>query len=116
MVFFLRNFQEQAKNESYPRKDLNGRLLIESSCLPFILTSMGGLCEEGHEFLRVCRKRNLEKTTYMIDVLVTQHAKWIAGSIRRALFGQASFSKLVDHRNLGGIVSRQKKKTPMCEP
>jgi hypothetical protein len=34
------------KNKSYPRKDENGRLLTESSCLPFILTSMGGLCEE----------------------------------------------------------------------
>ena len=39
------------KNKSYPRKDEHGRLLTESSCLPFILTCMGGLCEEGHEFL-----------------------------------------------------------------
>ena len=59
------------KNKSYPRKDEHGRLLTESSCLPFILTSMGGLCEEGHEFLRDCRKRNPEKTKHLIDVLVT---------------------------------------------
>ena len=76
------------KNKSYPRKDQSGRLLTESSCIPFILTSMGGLCDEGHEFLRVCRKRNPEKTKHLVDVLVTQHSKWIAGKIRRALFGQ----------------------------
>ena len=59
------------KNKSYPRKDEHGRLLTESPSLPFILTSMEGLCEEGHEFLRVCRKRNPEKTKHLIDVLVT---------------------------------------------
>ena len=78
------------KNKSYPRKDENGRLLTESSCLPFILTSMGGLCEEGHEFLRVCRKRNPEKTKHLIDVLVTQHSRWVASRLRRSLFGQAT--------------------------
>ena len=78
------------KNKSYPRKDENGRLLTESSCLPFILTSMGGLCEEGHEFLRVCRKRNPEKTRHLIDVLVTQHSRWVASRLRRSLFGQAT--------------------------
>ena len=50
---------------------------------------MGGLCEEGHEFLRVCRKRNSDKTKHLIDVLVTQHAKWVAQRVRRALFGQS---------------------------
>ena len=78
------------KNKSYPRKDEHGRLLTESSCLPFILTSMGGLCEEGHEFLRVCRKRNPEKTKHLIDVFVTQHSRWVASRMRRSLFGQAT--------------------------
>ena len=73
-------------NKSYPRKDEHGRLLTESSCLPFILTSMGGLCEEGHEFLRVCRKRNPEKTQHLIDVLVAQHSRWVATRIRRAFW------------------------------
>ena len=82
------------KNKSYPRKDKSGRLLTESSCIPFILTSMGGLCDEGHELLRICRKRNPEKTKHLIDVLVTQHSRWIAGKIRRALFGQTSSSKV----------------------
>ena len=53
---------------------------------------MGDLCEEGHEFLRVCRKRNPEKTKHLIDVLVTQHSRWVASCMRRALFGQATSS------------------------
>ena len=32
----------QAKATAYPRKDSSGRLLNESFCIPFILTSMGG--------------------------------------------------------------------------
>ena len=63
------NRARAVKNKSYPRKDEHGRLLTESSCLPFILTSMGGLCDEGHEFLRVCRKRNPEKAKHLIGVL-----------------------------------------------
>ena len=43
----------KVKAESYPRKDSEGRLISEIVCLPFILTSMGGLCSEGHEFLRL---------------------------------------------------------------
>ena len=77
------------KAEAYPRKDSAGRLLNESFCLPFILTSMGGLCEERHEFLRLCKKRNKGATMHLLDVLVTQHAKWTAKRIRRGLFGQA---------------------------
>ena len=41
-------------------------------------------------FLRVCRKRSPEKTQHLIDVLVTQHARWVASRLRRALFGQAT--------------------------
>jgi hypothetical protein len=48
-----------------------------------------GLCEEGHEFLRLCKKRNKAATLHLLDVLVTQHAKWTAKRIRRGLFGQA---------------------------
>ena len=89
------------KNKSYPRKDEHGRrLLTKSSCLPFILTSIGGLCEEGHEFLRVCRKRNPEKTKHLIDVLVTQHSRWVASRMRRSLFGQATSTAVesCDHK------------------
>ena len=47
---------------------------------------------EEHEFLRVCRKRNPEKTKHLIDVLVTQHSRWVASRMRRAFFGQATSS------------------------
>jgi hypothetical protein len=77
------------KAKSYPHKDLSGRLLTESCCLPFILSSMGGLCSEGHEFLKICKKKNKAATLRMMDVLVTQHSKWTAKRIRRALFGQS---------------------------
>ena len=79
----------KAKAAAYPRKDSSGRLLTQSFCVPFILTSMGGLCKEGHDFLRLCKKRNKSATLRLLDVLVTQHAKWTARRIRRALFGQS---------------------------
>ena len=79
----------KAKAAAYPRKDSSGRLLNESFCVPFILTSMGGLCKEGHDFLRLCKKRNKGATLRLLDVLVTQHARWTARRIRRALFGQS---------------------------
>ena len=79
----------KAKAAAYPRKDSSGRLLSENFCVPFILTSMGGLCKEGHDFLRLCKKRNKGATLHLLDVLVTQHAKWTARRIRRALFGQS---------------------------
>ena len=77
------------KAKAYPRKDSSGRLLSENFCVPFILTSMGGLCQEGHDFLRLCKKRNKSATLRLLDVLATQHAKWTARRIRRALFGQS---------------------------
>ena len=50
---------------------------------------MGGLCSEGHEFLRICKKRNPVAAHHMIDVLVTQHSRWTARRLHRALFGQS---------------------------
>ena len=79
----------KAKAAAYPRKDSSGRLVNENFCVPFILTSMGGLCQEGHDFLRLCKKRNKSATLRLLDVLVTQHARWTARRIRRALFGQS---------------------------
>jgi hypothetical protein len=83
---------KNARNEKqrwYPRKDNDGRLLTEYSCIPFILTSMGGLNDEGVEFLRMLNKRNPEQAKHLQDVLVSQHARWTARRVRRALFGQA---------------------------
>ena len=78
----------RAKSKSYPHKDLQGRLLNTSSCLPFILSTMGGLCKEGHEFFRICQKRSPINADHMQDVLVTQHSRWTARRVHRALFGQ----------------------------
>ena len=50
---------------------------------------MGGLCSEGHEFLKICKKKDMATTLRMMDVLVTQHSKWTAKRARRALFGQS---------------------------
>ena len=60
-----------------------------SSFLPLILTSMGGFCSEGHEFLLVCRERNPEKDELMLHVVVTQHSRWTARRIHPDLFGQS---------------------------
>ena len=65
----------KAKAAAYPRKDSSGRLVNENFCVPFILTSMGGLCQEGHDFLRICKKRKKGATLRLLDVLVAQHAK-----------------------------------------
>ena len=43
----------------------------------------------SHDFLRLRQKRNKSATLRLLDVLVTQHAKWTARRIRRALFGQS---------------------------
>ena len=109
--------------KSYPRKDAAGRLQNESSCLPFILTSMGGLCEEGHEFLRLCKKRNKGATLHLLDVLVTQHAKWTAKRIRRGLFGQSlvdfsteSWSSIQLQESAKGDASEQKRTLPKKAP
>ena len=117
------NNARQLKAKAYPRKDSNGRLLNESFCLPFILTSMGGLCEEGHDFLRLCKKRNKGSTLHLLDVLVTQHAKWTAKRVRRGLLGQSlvdfsteSWSSIQLQESAKGDASEQKitvpKKTP----
>ena len=39
--------------------------------------------------MRLCKKRNKSATLRLLDVLATQHAKWTARRIRRALFGQS---------------------------
>lgn len=98
-----------AKAKDYPRKDLEGRLLNTSSCLPFILTTMGGLCAEGHEFLRICKKRSLAKAEHMQDVLVAQHSRWTARRIHRALFGQCLINFVGDTWEPEGHFSDQSK-------
>ena len=83
---------------------------------------MGGLCEEGHEFLRLCKKRNKGATMHLLDVLVTQHAKWTAKRIRRGLFGQALVDFWTDSwssiqlKESGKSTSEQKRTLPRKTP
>ena len=39
----------------------------------------------------------------MIDVLVTQHARWTASRLRRALFGQSHDTFLTDVQNSSSV-------------
>merc|ERR1712224_977244 len=48
----------------------------------------GGSARRGMNFFASAKKRNKEATLHLLDVLVTQHAKWTAKRIRRGLFGQ----------------------------
>ena len=36
------------------------------------------------------KRRHRKKTKHLIDVLVTQHSRWVASRMRRAIFGQAT--------------------------
>ena len=84
---------------------------------------MGGLCEEGHDFLRLCKKRNKGATLHLLDVLVTQHAKWTAKRIRRGLFGQSlvdfstdSWSSIQLKESATGNASEQNRTLPKKTP
>ena len=68
---------------------------------------MGGLCDEGVEFLRLCNKRNPEKAQHLQDVLVTQHARWTARRIRRALFGQSLPRQIEEILQVDSVAKRQ---------
>ena len=85
--------------------------------------SMGGLCEEGHEFIRLCKKRNKGATLHLLDVLVTQHAKWTAKRVRRGLFGQSlvnfstpSWSSIQLQESMKFGASQQKRQQPKKTP
>ena len=110
-------------DRSKPRHTRAKILLAASFCVPFILTSMGGLCAEGHDFLQLCRKRNKGATTHLLDVLVTQHAKWTAKRVRRGLFGQsivdfttASWSGIQLKESANDTASQQRKAQPKKTP
>ena len=87
------------------------------------LLAWGGLCDEGHDFLRLCKKRDKGATLHLLDVLVTQHAKWTAKRVRRGLFGQSIVDFSTDSwssiqlqesakSNSSQSVTKQAKKTP----
>ena len=81
------------------------------------------LCEEGHDFLRLCKKRNKGATLHLLDVLVTQHAKWTAKRVRRGLFGQSivdfsteSWSSIQLKESGKGKASEQNRTLPKKTP
>ena len=59
--------------------------VIEAQQVPFIITSMGLLCSEAHDMLRLCYRRNPRATTALQDCLAVQHAKWIAHRLFRGI-------------------------------
>ena len=94
-------------------------------CYVFLLflLSWGGLCDGGHDFDRLCKKRNKGATLHLLDVLVTQHAKWTAKRVRRGLFGQSIVDFFTDSwssiqlqesakSNPSQSATKQAKKTP----
>ena len=48
--------------------------------------------------MKICKKKDKVATFRMIDVLVTQHSKWTARRVRRALFGQSLVDFKADPR------------------
>ena len=53
--------------------------------VPFVMTNMGSLDKAAHQFLRKLRKKSRQRTDHLMDVLVVQHAKWIARRLQRCL-------------------------------
>ena len=65
----------RVKAKTYPRIDSSGRWLSESFCSFFVLINMAVLSDEGHGFLRLCKKtKNKDATMRLVDILATQHA------------------------------------------
>ena len=63
--------------------------------------------------MRICKKKNLPATLRMMDVLATQHSKWTATRLRRALFGQSLVDFSADPWI--GVKSSKKKAQPRVE-
>ena len=69
----------------YVTRDTAGQRVIEAQPVPFIITSMGLLCSEAHDMLRLCYRLNPRATTALQDCLAVQHAKWIAHRLFRGV-------------------------------
>ena len=75
----------QEKRRAYPVKNAEGRHVVQGNFIPFVMSSMGSLGKDGHKFLKQLRKKNSKGTDHLMDVLVVQHAKWIAKRLNRSL-------------------------------
>ena len=74
-------------------------------------------------FFVFAKKRNKDATLHLLDVLVTQHAKWTANRIRRGLFGQSlvdfsteSWSSIQLKESAKGNASEQDRALPKKTP
>ena len=74
-----------SKRRECPVKDAEGRHVVQGNFVPFVMSNMGSLDSEAHKFLRKLRKKDSKRTEHLMDVLVVQHAKWIARRLRRSL-------------------------------
>ena len=72
------------KRRNFPVKNDEGRHVVNGNFVPFIMNNMVSLDNAGHQFLRRLRKKNPRRTEHPMDVLMVQHAKWIARRLQRS--------------------------------
>ena len=78
-------FTAREKRLQFPVKDSNGHRVVSGDFVPFIMTNMGSLDKSAHQFLAKLRKKDRRRAEHLMDVLVVQHAKWIARRLHRCL-------------------------------
>ena len=81
----LMQYAVQEKRGQYPLKTSQGHRVVSGDFVPFVMTNMGSLDKAAHQFLRKLRKKSRKRTDHLMDVLVVQHAKWIARRLQRSL-------------------------------
>ena len=81
----LMKYTVNEKRGKYPLKTSEGHRVVSGDFVPFVMTNMGSLDKAAHQFLRKLRKKSRKRTDHLMDVLVVQHAKWIARRLQRCL-------------------------------
>ena len=81
----LMKYTVNEKRGKYPLKTSEGHRVVSGNFVPFVMTNMGSLDKAAHQFLRKLRKKSRKRTDHLMDVLVVQHAKWIARRLQRCL-------------------------------
>ena len=81
----LMKYAVHEKRLQFPVKDSNGHRVVSGDFVPFIMTNMGSLDKSAHQFLAKLRKKDRRRAEHLMDVLVVQHAKWIARRLHRCL-------------------------------
>jgi hypothetical protein len=75
----------RGKRRVCPMRDKAGRHRVVGEFKPFIMSSMGSLDKEAWELLKELRSTHPSAIDRLMDLLVVQHAKWIARRINRSL-------------------------------